>query len=90
MVSCTSAFLLVVALKCLVPVDHFAYLPNLAADLESDAGSILGRIQQHETKWQKCGCITYVVTINCNKWHLILAEVVIGPIGAQRASEYLE
>lgn len=58
MVSCTSAFLLVVALKCLVPVDHFAYLPNLAADLESDAGSILGRIQQHETKWQKCGCIT--------------------------------
>lgn len=63
MVSCTSAFLFVVAVKCLVPVDDFAYLPNLAVDLESDAGSILGRIQQHETKWQERGCITCVVTI---------------------------
>ena len=41
-VSCTSAFLLVVAVKLLAPACHFASLLNLIADLESGVRSILG------------------------------------------------
>ena len=51
-VSCTSAFLLVVALNCLAPDGHFAYLPNLAVDLKSGVWSILKNGAMEKT-WQK-------------------------------------
>ena len=41
-VSCTSAFLLAVALILLLPVGSFACVPSLAADFESSIRSILG------------------------------------------------
>ena len=53
-VSCTSAFLLDVALNCLAPVGQFACLPNLTVDLKIGVRSILkNRAMEKEKTWQK-------------------------------------
>jgi len=52
-VSCTSAFLLVVALKLLAPVCHLACLTSRAADLDIGGRSILeAQKSQEETQQQ--------------------------------------
>lgn len=55
-VSCTSAFLFVVALKLLAPARQLACLPSLAADLESGVRNILGNRTKERTKG-KSNCI---------------------------------